>query len=117
MWAASYLASATPKLVYTFLLCLVMSREGQSPHPLMMASSAGRGLIFTDVAFDKDHFKVGSRGPALGGPVLRCHPNVATQREAKLNGLVQGFRLIVNVSSPIFSTGGWQCFPIGKRHI
>ena len=80
---AAYLPSTPLKLVYSVLHSLVMSHRGCSPRRVASPSSAGRGLIFVDAAFDVDRFKVGVLGPALGGRVFRFHPDVATQQEAK----------------------------------
>ena len=114
MWGSSFLPSAPLKLVHSLLHCLVMSRRGWTPRRVDSPSSAGRGLVFVDAAFDLDRFKVGLWGPALGGRVFRCGHEVLTQQEAELDSLVQGLSFIVNVGWPVFRLVGDNASSIGQ---
>ena len=114
MWGSSFLPSAPLKLVHSLLHCLVMSRRGWAPRRIDSPSSAGRGLVFVDAAFDLDRFKVGLWGPALGGRVFRCGLEVLTQQEAELDSLVQGLNFIVNVGWPVFRMVGDNASSLGQ---
>ena len=114
MWGSSFLPSTPLKLVHSLLHCLVMSRRGWTPRRVDSPSSAGRGLLFVDAAFDLDRFKVGLWGPALGGRVFRCGLEVLTQQEAELDSLVQGLNFIVNVGWPVFRMVGDNASSLGQ---
>ena len=91
-----------------------MSRHGWTPRHVASPSSAGRGLVFVDAAFDLDRFKVGLWGPALGGRVFRCGQEVLTQQEAELDSLVRGLSFIINVGWPVFRLVGDNASSIGQ---
>ena len=60
------------------------------------------GLLYVDAAFDVDRFKIGVRGPVVGGRVFPCSPGVCTQQEAELEALIRWVRLCIRVGWPVW---------------
>ena len=87
-WGENWLQICPLSLLTNLLHHLIISRKGWSPKPLLPLSVCGGGVLFVD------------------GRVFHCSPFVGTPQEAKLEVLVRGVRLCINVGWPVWCLVG-----------
>ena len=100
-WGPNWLQNGPLSLVQSLLHCLFLSYRAWKPQVLLLLNICVGGVLYVDVAFDVNKFKVVVWGPTLGSRVFPCSFGVWTQQDAELEALVRGVWLCIRVGWPV----------------